>query len=197
MQKLAREAGIFGLLGLLMATVGLCAKLYADARRTARTEAAKAVHARDYQVQGVEPSPATVLVTLDDGTILHVRQCQKYDSKAAYASADRLLAALEARALRQKGASQPTYDVQPRTEPALVKPDETLDCRNFSFAPIDRVSLERDYWTAYRESKQQALARNALASLAKGLLGFPAGVGVWIFYRRAGFGQATQPTEVR
>src|SRR5256885_9938331 len=57
----------------LMASIGFFAKLYADARLTARTEAAQAVHARDDQVQRVEPSHAIVVVTLNDGTILHVR----------------------------------------------------------------------------------------------------------------------------
>ena len=184
MRKLAREAGVFGLLGLLMASIGFFAKLYADARLTARTVAAQAVHARDDQVQRVEPSHAIVVVTLNDGTILHVRQCQKYDPQTAYESADRLIAALETRSLRQKQAAQPNDNAQPRNKLALPKPDETFDCRNFSSTSYDQASLERDYWTAYRESKHQALAGNVLGSLAKGLLGFPAGLGVWIFYRR-------------
>jgi hypothetical protein len=197
MRKLAAEAGFFGFLGLLLATLGLYAKVEADARRAARTEAAQAVHARDYQLPGAEPSNAIVAMTLDDGTILYVRRCQKYDPKTTYEYADRLLAALEARELRRKGAAQPSFNARPRNDAPLPTADETLDCRNFSFAPIDRASLERDYWAAYRDSKHQTLARTAVGSLAKGLLGFPAGLGVWIFYRRARFAGATSPTEVR
>jgi hypothetical protein len=189
MGKVARQATRFALLGLLATLLGMMAKLEAEARRTARMEAAQAVHARDYQLQGggqvqvAEPSNAVVVITLDDGTILHVRECPKFDPKTAYESAGRLMAALETRTRQQSGNSQPSYNARPRNDSATHKPDESLDCRNFSSTTTDRATLERDYWVAYRESKQQSLADNTADSLRKGLFGLPAGLVVWIFYR--------------
>lgn len=202
MEKPAQEAtifaaSIFALGGLLVATVGMVVKLEAEARAIARAEAAEAVHAQENRGGGMEATSAIAVVTLEDGTLLHVRQCAKFDPKTAYESVDRMMAALERRA-RHAGAAQSNEAAGARNEAAsssrepagaaAAKADESLDCRNFSSTPADRALLERDYWAAYRESKEEALARNARGSLALGLFGLPAGLGVWILYRRVRVG---------
>ena len=191
MRKLAGEAAIFALLGLGVATMGMLVKLYMDVRITARTKAAEAVHAKDYQIQGAEPSNSVAVVTLDNGTILQVRRCPNFDSKSAYESAGRMMAALETMARQNRASSgeAPARNdlVSSKASKTMSKPEETVessDCRNFSSTRADRGALERDYWTAYRESKHQALAGTAFGSLALALFGVPGGLGVWIVYRR-------------
>jgi hypothetical protein len=191
MRKLAGEAAIFALLGLVVATMGVLLKLYTDARVAARTKAAEAVHAKDYQLQGAESSNSIVVVTLDNGTILEVRRCPNFDPKTAYESAGRMMAALETRA-RHNGPSHSDARTQndllsspsQRTASQPAESVEYTDCRNFSGTKADRGALERDYWTAYRDSTQQALAGNVSSSFAVALFGLPAGLGVWIVYRR-------------
>lgn len=183
MRKLAGEAVIFALLGLLVADAGIIVKAYADARTTAKTAAAQAVHAKDYELQGPAPSNSIALVTLENGTILQVRQCRTFDPKAAYESAGRMMAAFE-RMDRAKEAA-PNKDAQSSNDSALKRDEapESADCRNFSATRVDRASLERDYWTAYRESRHRALAGNVLGSLPMGLAGLPLGLGLWSLYR--------------
>jgi hypothetical protein len=47
----------------------------------------------------------------------------------------------------------------------------------------DQVAIEKDYWTAYKNSRHHDFAGEMLGSLLLGLLGFPAGLALWIFYR--------------
>jgi len=45
----------------------------------------------------------------------------------------------------------------------------------------DQVAIEKDYWTAYHNSR--SVGAEVLEALFFGLLGFPAGLALWIFYR--------------
>src|SRR5712692_565081 len=82
MRKLAREAVIFALLGMLLAVIGAFVTLDSGARSTARSEAAKAVHAACVScviktIAGVEPwNRLWLKVPLSDGTVLDVLVCE-------------------------------------------------------------------------------------------------------------------------
>jgi hypothetical protein len=186
MRKLAREAIIFALLGLLAATIGIFVKLDMDDRASAKSKALEAVHAstaRHAQVQvtldfnkvqpiqgvpaGVtaEPIAPTVLVPLRNGTVLLVRRCTDwidYDPKQA---------------------------AKPLPSDLAPYQSDAKGCRDFADSKLlvvpmgnaDQVAIEKDYWTAYHNSR--SLTGSALASLFLGLWGFPAGLGLWVFYR--------------
>src|SRR6266849_5785498 len=97
MRKLAREAIIFALLGLLIGTIGIFVKLDMDDRAAAKEEAARAVHARAVHAsvgmlefgksrlrEAPKPpfdpnAPIQSLVPLRNGTVLQVRQCSMAD----------------------------------------------------------------------------------------------------------------------
>jgi hypothetical protein len=92
MRKLAREAIIFALHGLLIGTIGIFVKLDKDDRAAAKEEAARAVHASalilDFSKSGpleapkppFDPNaPIQTLVALRNGTVLQVRQCSMAD----------------------------------------------------------------------------------------------------------------------
>ena len=177
MRKLAREAVIFALLGWLGATIAIFVKLDIDDRAAAKDKAVQAVHAGiDWNVYTTNSQPMhTVQVPLRNGTVLQVRQCP-IDLTAG---------------LVPKVKFDPNAPYQPE------------DCRNFSddkfFADLggvlvsiplgnaEQVAIERDYWTAYHNSRHQELAGEMLGSLFLGLWGFPAGLGLWIFYRLVRF----------
>lgn len=48
----------------------------------------------------------------------------------------------------------------------------------------DQIAIERDYWTAYKEARHRYPPGDLLASLFVGLLSFPAGLVLWIFFYR-------------
>jgi len=99
MRKLAGEAIIFALLGLLIGTIGIFVKLDMDDRAAAKEEAARGVHARAVHATVVmleldfsksrpleaprppfDPNvPIQSLVPLRNGTVLLVRQCSMAD----------------------------------------------------------------------------------------------------------------------
>lgn len=169
MRKLAREAVIFALLGMVVGAVGSFALLTKDIRTHARLAGAEAVHATigvrtviKVDLSRSEPISANatigppitfVLVPLTTGTMLYVRQCEPI----AWTSSDcRLL-----------------------SNPYRLTP--------LPLGDLDQVAIEKDYWAAYKKSEQQTLFENGIASLYIGLWGFPGGLGIWGFYRLVRF----------
>jgi hypothetical protein len=199
MRKLAREAVIFTLFGLLIGIIGVFVAMDIDDRAAAKEKAAQAVHGStvtqmqvtvDFNKAPAQSVTDTVLVPLRNGTVLLVRRCAgpipvppgATVGEPEPASLDELRAAVEA-------PSPP-------------------NCRNFSFSgsdphayylgdslslavPLgdaDQVAIEKDYWAAYKNSRHQHLAGEMLGSLfLGGLYGSPAGLGLWIFYRLVRF----------
>jgi hypothetical protein len=179
MRKLAREATIFALLGFLTGTISLFWITENKSRFSARVAAARAVHALPQEefviptdVQnlppGLVPIDATVEVPLTNGMILQVRQCEPLPTPP------------------------PGY--------TLDSPESRSDCRYFSgpsggrfrltrlvLGSADQIAIEKEYWAAYSKAKRQSLAENGMASLILGLWGFPAGIGIWAFYRLVRF----------
>lgn len=171
LRKLAREATIFALLGMVVATVGIFVKLDMDDRAEAKLAARRAVHALlsdphfevqisvSYSSKAVPilpvPQDLHVSVPLTNGTVLFIHACG-VDSK---------------------------------------------DCRNFSetnkeqfrrahlnvpLGDADQIAIERDYRAAYK-AKREGVGTVFLGSLLFGLWGFPAGFVLWIFYRLVRF----------
>lgn len=177
LRKLAREATIFALLGMVVATVGIFVKLDMDERAEAKLAARRAVHALltnphfelqisvSYSSKTVpiahapqDQSERTVSVPLTNGTVLFIHSCGVH----------------------------------------LVSPK---DCRNFSetnkeqfrranlnvpLGDEDQIAIERDYWAAYK-AKRESVGTVLLGSLLFGLWGFPAGLALWIFHRLVRF----------
>jgi hypothetical protein len=171
-RRLAREATIFALLGMLVACIGTFVMADAQDKAAARNQAAVAVHAGvDWFAAHAPTAPAapTVQVPLTNGTVLQIRACE--------------LPTLP-----------PGFTLDPEMEKALA---EQNHCRFFSLAdepkgwrlasvPLgnaDQVAIEKDYWAAYKNSRHQHLAGEMSWSLFLGLWGFLAGLGLWIFYR--------------
>jgi hypothetical protein len=138
MRKLAREATIFALLGMLAAAVGSFALLAKDIRTRARLAGAQAVHAQ-ILLPGATVAPIdTVEVPLTNGTVLHIRQC---DPEFIPENPPSWLA-----------------PVRPSDLPAGVVPLAPYDCRYFHLSNPDSVSvplgeqnqvaIEKDYWGA-------------------------------------------------
>jgi hypothetical protein len=202
MRKLAREAVIFALLGMLVAIIGAFVITDSRARSLARSEAAKAVHGIQLPpsatlVPAQQNDLPTVQVPLTNGVLLHVRSCPpQYVEPAPSNSAQ----------TKSKLGKYQFSDIDKPDKPSRAGRDwvdEILDCENFSdpFAkyggrghltaiPLgnpDQVAIEKDYWAAYRHAKKQVFTENVLMSLLFGLYGFPAGVALWIFYRLVRF----------
>lgn len=203
LRKLAREAVIVALLGQLLATVVGFVRLDMDDRATAKDKAAQAVHAEMPKTMvpmfapdgtvGEIPAErvndavkagarlALVDVPLTNGTVLHVRPCETFDPDAFMAQ-------------RQKNvfdelAAQSTPPVTDCTH--FSGPYEKLAAQHggwlsgVALGSADQVAIEKNYWTAYKNSRD--VGNSAVGSLFMGLWGFPAGLGLWIFYRLVRF----------
>ena len=203
MQKLAREATIFALLGLIIGIIGVFVAMDSDDKAAAKEKAAQAVHAStpqwqirlDFSKAPVQSVTNIVLVPLRSGMVLLVRRCP---GPIPIPPVARLGEAVESR-------KQNIFDELAKND-ELAKDDK--NCRNFSFSgsnshayylgdslsltvPLgdaDQVAIEKDYWIAYRNSRRQHFAGEMLGSLfLGGLYGFPAGLGLWMFYRLVRF----------
>lgn len=229
LRKLAREATIFALLGMVLAGIGVFVVMDNADTTNAKRQAEIAVHAGFDLSAGIEP-PAkpvpTVQVPLSNGSMLRVCACQpriepnthsegehlandkdflaatqsdqvnylsKIDSDFAKASSKDQLAYLAYITHKTGKDPQHTYEII-FDEIA----DQKKDCRRFSTDPLairisvpkgnaDQVAIEKDYCTAYQEARHHALGGTLLGTLYISLLGFPAGLGLWIFYRLVRF----------
>jgi hypothetical protein len=190
MRRLAREATIFALLGFLTATVSFFVIAERASRFNAGVVAAKAVHAVPAEElpssslpPGLVAIDGTVAVPLTDGTLLHVRWCttEPIDLTAGFVP-----------------VPPPGYkfDATQNTEQdcRYLSFTRTPDYKKYGLAPVsirlgdpDQVTIEKDYWAAYKNSKRQSLVENGMASLILGLWGFPGGIGIWAFYRLVRF----------
>lgn len=159
---------------MVVAAIGVFVYMNNEDRTNAKRQAAIAVHGRiDFSdalvlVPPVKPAP-TVRVPLTNGTVLQVRRC------ASPVKDDRMLDAFD-----------------------QIAAGYTADCRTFSSDPLDiratvplgnpdQIAIEKDYWTAYKNSRHQRPVEEMLGPLLFGLCGFPAGLVLWIFYRLARF----------
>lgn len=156
LRKLAREATIFALLGMVLAGIGVYVVMDDEDRDNARQKAAIAVNATTdpnlfvvatTDSHGNPQSSPYVEVRLSNGTRLHVRRCD---------------------------------------------PGQTSDCREFLnsacvLCDAEKYGIERDYWTAYNEARHHDLGETMLVTLYVSLLGFPAGLVLWLFYRLVRF----------
>ena len=171
-RKLAREATIFALLGMLVAVTAVF--VFADLRdgANAKNEAAKAVHADIdwFTVNSPKPAP-TVSVPLSNGTVLQVRRC------GAGNIFDRIAAAINPGDCR--AFSEDREDGQAK--------EVGGELISIPLGDKNQVAIEKDYWTAYKNSRHQRVAGEVLQSLLFGSLGFPAGIALWIFYRLVRF----------
>jgi hypothetical protein len=175
MRKLAREAIIFALLGMLVGAIGIFVTLDADDRREAGERAREAVHA-SMMSHGEYSSPMPIVqVPLSNGTVLQVRQC-------------------EPPALPSGFIPDPTDKRNIIDE--IIEDDK--NCTRFppyKFTELggvlvsvplgspDQIAIEKSYWTAYKNSRHHEFGAEILGSLFIGLWGFPAGLALWIFYR--------------
>ena len=183
MRKLAREATIFALLGLLVATIGVFVNLDMHDRANARQAACWAVHAvmdnsdahntpgivlRPGYEDGKPVVPLTVKVPLTNGTVLHIRPCDEGPNPNLPA-----------------GFVFDQDDCKHFSDPfdgrSSVWPPASVPLGN-----ADQVAIEKDYWAAYNANRNIGW-RTILGSLFFGLWGFPAGLGLWMFYRLVWF----------
>lgn len=152
---------------MVVAAIGIFVFMDNQDRANAKRQAVMAVHAgidfSAYVSPPVKPAP-TVQVPLTNGTVLQVRWCPiAWDElgnpvKDARYQDCRLL------------------DFTNKREVVIMPPSIQL-------GTTDQIAIERDYWTAYKEARHRYPPGDLLASLFVGLLGFPAGLGLWIFYR--------------
>lgn len=244
-RKLAREATIFALLGIVAAAIGIFAFMDNQDRANAKRQAVIAVHAGiDFSNAPAKPAP-TVEVPLTNGTVLQVRRCpnlfnfdvdaarkagysddeilqffvakpyfktfSQADQQALVAKVDPDFAQLKPEEFRTflsryNGGAARNNRPKPKFDPNAPV-DPSPDCRNFSGRPteyrasgntdqftqyasmgsIDQVAIEKEYWTAYKQARHLDLSGTLLGSLYFGLLGFPAGLGLWMFYRLVRF----------
>ncbi len=248
MRKLAREAIIFALLGLLAGAIGMFVVLDMEDRADAKAKAVQAVHAVTLDLDTSQPlfdmskaQPilppgvteeliAVQVPLMRKGTVLQVRRCSTADpGESVLRSArgiddtsranlwdvfhqakneDELATRLQNANIPQslkadlwdakRAANDPWKVVSERPAPLPVDLSGGLvpkNCRNFSnpfrdVLPLgnpDQVAIEKDYWTAYKNSRHQQFGSEILGSLFIGLWGFPAGIALWIFYRLVRF----------
>ena len=181
-RKLAREATIFALLGMALGAIGAYVFMDYEDRTNAIYQATIAVHGgMDWNVHAQHSQPThTVQVPLTNGAVLYVRRCEPDGPWTKYAT-----------------GKDDTIKLPPGYEDA--KPVvSTPECRKFITDPIairdsvplgnaDQVAIEKDYWAAYKKARHYDLDGQLLGSLYVGLLGFPAGLVLWIFYRLVRF----------
>jgi hypothetical protein len=204
MRRLAREATAFALLGFLLASISLFAKLERDIKIGAKRDAARAVHAVITDPSQIDDLPpgytavpiGTVEVPLTNGTVLHVRQCADAATPAASGRTDNLMDRLmrlteEEKDCRYFSDPYSKYGEPQQSDP--LPPGVTLRplpgrLTSVTLGAADQIAIEKDYWAAYSEANRQDFLSNGAGALLSGLLwGFPGRIGVWIFYQLVRF----------
>jgi hypothetical protein len=183
-RKLAREAAIFCLVGSVLTIFGTFVVMERSDRAAGSAAAMSAVHGTqggwiEIRVSSgppdakLEPSINFVKVPLTNRTVLSVRQCPDLSQK-----------------------------VLPGLRPYNPIYEQEHACRSF-FYPVakdggelvsvplgnpDQVSIEKDYWDAYKAARRNTTLENLLSAGLRGFIfGFPAGFGVWCLYRLVQF----------
>ena len=180
MRKLAREAIIFALIGMLVGAVGAFALPAKDIRTSARLAGAEAVHAFFLQPgESIGPFPEAqpiLQVPLTNGTILYVRVCPLNIFEQAAAQPCRFVT-LDHSAL--KPIFDPDHPHQtvppPKPPPGFIPEPVTIlggwvtlsaadyqnvsDARTFAvpIGDVNQIAIEKDYWAAYTESEHATL----------------------------------------
>ncbi len=180
MRKLAREAVIFCLLGSILAAIAALVIVERQAIGAAKSEAAaRAVHGILVPT-GITPDDSAgahyAAVPLTNGIRLYVRAC--IDPQQPPSKPPNLLDTL----YEQDHDCRYFYDGSAREVaqfggwPAAI-----------SLGDSDQVSIEKDYWTAYKSVKRWPVPENLMISALFGLYGFPAGFVLWCLYRLVRF----------
>jgi hypothetical protein len=177
-RKLAREAVIFMLLGFVMGVAVAFVLFQRSSLTSVKEDAAKAVYAFEAPPlpAGYEPNTQVVQVPLTNGILLFVTDCNRLHP----------------------------WIIEDPKNPATPAPVGTTNGRdcvyfkneadppgwNLISVPLgeqSQIVIEKQYWAAYAKAKRQRLWENGAGSLVVGLWGFPAGLGVWLFYRLVRF----------
>jgi hypothetical protein len=167
LRRLAREATIFALLGMVVVTIGLFVKLDMEDRATSRSKAVIAVYAGiDFSFE--QPAASTIKVPLTNGTILQVRWCPIAWDEFGNPVKD------------PRYRNCRLFDFMRKRELVIVP-------ESIQVGSTDQIAIEKDYWTAYKDARHQHITGEMLGSLFFGLWGFPAGLGLWAFYRLVRF----------
>jgi hypothetical protein len=174
MRKLARQAVILALLGLLVTATGYFAFLTKDIRTTANKAAALAVHSfaqgkvsalRTDADLGLHrmmlPDDIGFVSTFDDpdwGDAWHqLNESILFNHLIEVPVMDRrILYFTECQSHADEGG-------------------------NCVFLPQPN-QITKDYWTAYEDSEHKTLLQSGTESLKFGLWGFAGGIGIWAFY---------------
>lgn len=172
-RRTAREAVIFMLLGLVVGVLAAFALLQRGSAGNVKKDAAKAVYAYEATPlpPGYAPNGPANRVPLTNGVLLYVTDCDQAHPENAGVPV-------------QRGSTNGVdcfYFGEGRWAEYMESPgDESLG------SPV-QVAIEKEYWVAYARSKHQHLLENGKWSLILGLWGFPAGLGIWLFYRLVRF----------
>lgn len=193
LRKLAREATIFALLGMVVAGIGMFVVIDNADRTNAREKAAEAVHADVKWFPQPKPTP-TVEVPLTNGTVLHVRQCLVPPPASLGGDCLNFSGPFAQYELQiQAVPAPPTGELQspnPATQDPAGLAKAPFRSRLIGSVPLgsaDQVGIEKEYWTAYKNSRHQRPVEEMLGPLLFGLCGFAAGLVLWIFYRLVRF----------
>jgi hypothetical protein len=177
-RKLVREAVIFMLFGLVVGVLVAFVLFERSSAGDVRKAAARAVYAHEAPpLPAYRPDPPwAVQVPLTNGILLFVTDCNKL---------------------------HPSTIVDPKS-PTMPGPAGTTngsDCVYFKTESSDlrwhlvsvplgdenQIAIEKEYWAAYAKARRQHLLKSGMWSLIVGLWGFPAGLGIWVFYRLVRF----------
>jgi hypothetical protein len=171
-RKLAREAVIFMLFGLVVGVLVAFVLFERSSTGDVRKVAAGAVYAYEAPQlpAGYNPDPPAVQVPLTNGTLLLVTDCNR---------------------------AHPWIIVDPKNPTTPAGTTNGSDCVYFKSEASDlrwslvsvplgdenQIAIEKEYWAAYAKARHQHLLENGMGALVVGLWGFPAGFGIWLFYR--------------
>ena len=185
-RAIAREAVIFALVGLLLAEVGGGIFAVRQAKEEARSVAFYSLHATP-PTEGNQIDNS-VRVPLTDGTVLYVTDCDQL-----HAEADLLDQAARERALKP---GQIDFSEALVWIPGFLSNDcvgfyvpgvAKASLREVHVGDTNQIAIEKQYWRFYLDARHRILGTELPALLFVDLLGFPAGLVVWLFYRLVRF----------
>jgi hypothetical protein len=174
MRKLARQAVIFSLLGLLVTITGHFAFLAKDIRTTANVAAALAVHSFAQGNVSALRTEAYLRLhrTMTPGEIGFVSTFDDPDWGGAWRQ-------LNDSILFHRLIEVPVMDG--RVLYFTECQSHAEEGENCLFLP-QPSQIAKDYWDAYKESEQETLQTSGKESLKSGLWGFVGGLGIWTLY---------------
>jgi hypothetical protein len=207
-RKLAREAVIFMLLGLVVTAAAVFGFLQHRSVEDVKAEAARGVYAIDSVLEKPRPPDGfmpvnSVLVPLTNGVQLYVTDCAQAHPWVVSS------VPLDSKSTDLPAGLKPLPPVDSgskRFERILPGATNGSDCFYFpldekdekfrqlggrmvsvSLGDENQVAIEKDYWLAYAKAKSQHRVENMMAAAVLSLWGFPAGIIVWLFYRLVRF----------